>query len=55
MEDKEMIEILVSQGVMPYIKIKIEQYDEGFANRDTTIAEIGRAVKAYDSFCHTGR
>lgn len=53
-EDRTL-KILVSQGVIPYIKILIDRFENGDAERDSTIAEIAHAINEYDLYCQTGR
>ena len=55
MDDNRTLKILVSQGVIPYVKILVGRFEKGDAERDATIAEIARAINEYDLYCQTGR
>ena len=55
MYEDRTLKILVSQGVIPYIKILIEKFEKGEYERDDTISEISHAINEYDLFCQTGR
>ena len=55
MQNDKILKILVSQGVIPYIKILIEKFEKGEAERDGTIVAIANAINEYDLYCQTGR
>lgn len=54
-DDNRTIKILISHGLISYIKIMIDRFEKGDEELYATISEITRAINEYAMYCQTGR